>query len=88
MSVRWSQDACIRDRPELFATYVGLIAELSEVVQAHVEHLTGQLGRIIADGVVQDEFEVGDPAAAGRAVINATARFHNPVYAAEWSRLR
>ena len=73
-----------REEPELFATYVGLTAESREVVRAHVGHLTGQLARIIADGVARGEFDVADPASAGRAVFSATSRFHNPVHAAEW----
>lgn len=71
--------------PELFATYVELVTEAREVVRAHVDHLAGQLARIIAAGVAQGEFAVVDPAAAGRAVFDATSRFHNPVHAPEWS---
>jgi AcrR family transcriptional regulator len=73
------------DDPELFATYMELVAEAREVVRAHVDHLVGQLARIIADGVAQGEFTVADPAAAGRAVFDATSRFHNPAHAPEWS---
>jgi AcrR family transcriptional regulator len=71
--------------PELFATYMTLVAEAREVVKAHVDQLTGQIARIIADGIAQGEFAVSDPVAAGRAVFDATARFHNPAHAAEWS---
>ena len=77
---RWA-----REEPELFATYVGLTAESREVVRAHVEHLTGQLARIIADGVTSGEFRLVDPVVAGRAVFSATSRFHNPVHLAEWA---
>jgi AcrR family transcriptional regulator len=73
------------DDPELFATYIELTAEAREVVKAHVDHLTDQLACIIAAGVAQGEFMVADPAAAGRAVFDATARFHNPAHAPEWS---
>jgi AcrR family transcriptional regulator len=73
------------DEPELFATYVGLTADAREVVKAHVDSLVGQLARIIADGVARGELEATNPDAAGRAVFDATARFHNPVHAAEWS---
>jgi hypothetical protein len=45
----------------------------------------GQLTRIIADGVAQGAFTVADPAAAGRAVFDATSRFHNPAHAPEWA---
>jgi AcrR family transcriptional regulator len=71
--------------PELFETYVQLVAESRDVVLAHVETLTGQLAAIVADGVQRGEFADVYPAMAGRAVFDATARFHNPVHAAEWS---
>jgi AcrR family transcriptional regulator len=71
--------------PELFKTYVQLVAESRDVVVAHVETLTEQLAAIVADGVQRGEFADVDPATAGRAVFDASARFHNPVHAAEWS---
>lgn len=73
------------DDPELLATYMELVAEAREVVRAHVDRLVGQLTRIIADGVARGEFTVADPTAAGRAVFDATARFHNPAHAPEWA---
>jgi AcrR family transcriptional regulator len=71
--------------PELFATYVQLTADARTVVTAHVNALTAQLGRIIADGDEHGDFAVRDPVAAGRAVFDATARFHNPAHAPEWA---
>lgn len=73
------------ENPELFETYVQLVAESRDVVVAHVETLTGQLAATVADGVQRGEFADVDPAMAGHAVFDATARFHNPVHAAEWS---
>jgi AcrR family transcriptional regulator len=73
------------DDPELFATYHTLAADSRWVVVAHVDTLTDQLRRIIADGVDRAELSADDPAAAARAVFNATSRFHNPAHAAEWS---
>ncbi|MFC8915687.1 TetR/AcrR family transcriptional regulator [Streptomyces sp. NPDC047821] len=73
--------------PELFATYEVLIGESSAVVAEHVDHLVGQLARIIEDGHRQGEFaapETGFTTTA-RAVFDATDRFHDPVHAAEWS---
>lgn len=75
----------VLDDPELFATYIALTAEARDVVGEHVGTLTGQLARIVADGVARGELTVADPAAAARAVFDATARFHNPVHASEWS---
>ena len=73
------------DEPELFATYIELAADARGVVKAHVDTLVAQLARIVADGVARGEFETTDPAATGRAVFDATARFHNPAHAPEWS---
>ena len=75
----------VLDDPELFATYCAIVADARDVVRAHVDNLTGQIARILADGVRRGEFTAVDPAATGRAVFNATARFHNPVHAPEWS---
>jgi len=73
------------DDPELFATYIELAAEARDVVRAHVETLVVQLARIIADGAARGEFVAEDPRVAGRAVFDATSRFHHPAHAAEWS---
>ena len=74
-----------REDPELFATYVQLVAESRQVVIAHVQTLTGQLAGMIADGIQRGEFAAVDPTTVGRAVFDATARFHNPAHASEWS---
>ena len=74
----------VLDDPELFATYHAIALESREVVRTHVEHLVGQLTQIIADGAASGELRVADPAAAARAVFDATSRFHNPAHGAEW----
>ncbi|ANP54903.1 AcrR family transcriptional regulator [Streptomyces griseochromogenes] len=74
------------DDPELFATYTVLADEMGTVVGEHLADLTGQLTRIIADGAGSGTFAVPDPAAAARAVFQATGRFHDPGYAREWTR--
>lgn len=71
--------------PELFATYTVLAAEQDEVIAEHVSDLLGQIERIISDGVTDGAFTIADPAAAARAVFDATARFHDPLYAASWA---
>ncbi|WP_328317391.1 TetR/AcrR family transcriptional regulator [Streptomyces sp. NBC_00388] len=72
--------------PELFATFGVLTEEHSGVVGRHIGTLVGQLARIIEDGSAQGEFAAAeaDFTAAARAVFDATVRFHDPVYAAEW----
>jgi len=71
--------------PELFATYHALVSESRDVVHAHVEELTGEVSAIVADGIRRGEFAAVDPAATGKAIFYATARFHDPSYAAEWN---
>lgn len=73
------------DDPELFATYEVLMGE-STVVEEHIRELVGQLREIIEEGVGDGQFAADDPAAAAQAVFDATARFHDPAYAAEWRK--
>ncbi|WP_165988924.1 TetR family transcriptional regulator [Streptomyces sp. YIM 98790] len=75
------------DDPELFATYLVLADEASEVVERHLTTLVGQLARILADGRGDGLFSLpgDDPVAAARAVFHASARFHDPAHAAVWS---
>jgi len=74
--------------PELFATYVALTGEHSGVVNRHITTMLGQLARIVGDGAQRGEFPASGPAAdpetAARTVWDATCRFHDPRYAAEW----
>ncbi|MFB6619550.1 TetR family transcriptional regulator [Streptomyces sp. NPDC056367] len=72
------------DDPELFATYTVLLAENSGVVDSHLNELIDQLARIIAEGVAAGTIAADDVPAAARAVFDATGRFHDPQYAADW----
>ncbi|MGW0764383.1 TetR family transcriptional regulator [Streptomyces sp. NPDC002676] len=74
------------DDPELFATYTVLTEEVVGAVSEHVADLTAQLATIIAAGAESGAFTAPDPAAAARAVFQATGRFHDPCYAREWQR--
>ncbi|MFJ8827070.1 TetR family transcriptional regulator [Streptomyces sp. NPDC102467] len=74
------------DDPELFATYSVLTTEISDVVDAHIGELAGQLTAIVQEGVGQGQFEAPDIPATARALFEATAHFHDPVYAPQWSR--
>lgn len=74
----------VLDDPELFATYHALVEQAGTVVQAHIAELVAQLSKIIADGIAEGSFSVGDPAKAAGAVFQATLRFHHPIHAAEW----
>ncbi|MFE9424934.1 TetR family transcriptional regulator [Kitasatospora sp. NPDC006697] len=73
------------DDPELFATYLVLVAEHSGTVAAHLEVLTDQIARIVADGVRQGEFADLPVEGTARAVFQAAAHFHDPSHAPEWA---
>ncbi|GII04168.1 TetR family transcriptional regulator [Planobispora takensis] len=73
------------DDPELFATYSVLVGEDDGVIAEHVGHLVDQLTRIVADGIAEGTFAAAEPRITARAVFDATGRFHDPAYAAEWS---
>lgn len=75
----------VRDDPELFAAYRSLAMETRDVVQAHMDTLLRQVARIIADGVARAEFLASDPMVTAQAVLDATARFHDPVHAPSWA---
>jgi AcrR family transcriptional regulator len=79
--------------PELFATYLVLAGELSEAVDRHLDTLNGQLAAIIEDGRRRGEFVVpppgtpeADPRTTALTVAQATAVFHDPVHAGQWTR--
>ena len=71
--------------PELFAAYRTLAADAESVVAAHLDALVGLAATVIRSGVEEGSFRAVDPAAAARAVLFATSRFHHPVHAAEWA---
>ena len=71
--------------PELTATYFALAQRTSHVVEEHLAELTAQIARVIADGEATGDFRATDPDTAARAVLVATARFHHPAHAAEWT---
>jgi AcrR family transcriptional regulator len=75
------------DDPELFATYTTLATDSSTVIAEHIADMTGEIARIIADGIAAGEFTPLDPVPTARAVFDATLRFHHPGYAGDWSAL-
>ena len=75
----------VLDDPEMFANYLEIAAGARDVVKGHVEALSGQVAQILRDGMNRGEFAVTDPLSAGKAVLEATARFHHPAHAREWT---
>ena len=79
-----AKQAKARDDFELFAAYRILAVEHSSAATDHVADLLRQLQAILADGIARGDFQATDPAAAARAVFDATTRFHHPTHATEW----
>lgn len=74
------------DDPELFATYSALADETSGVIDDHIALMVAEIAGILRDGIAAGEFaRTDDVDLTARAVFDATARFHDPAYAAEWS---
>jgi AcrR family transcriptional regulator len=74
-----------REDPELFQTFHAIATQAREVVAEHLRILAAQIAQIVEAGVARGEFTATDTATVGRAVLQATARFHHPVHAAEWA---
>jgi AcrR family transcriptional regulator len=75
----------VLEDPEMFATYLTLAQEACKTVRAHKESLIDQVALILSDGVKQGAFQVTDAQATGRAIFDATSRFHHPAHSDEWS---
>ncbi len=76
----------VLDDPELFATYAALAAEARDVFSGYMSRRTNQLVRLIEDGNARGEWTIADPAVVSRAIFSATARFHDPAHASEWTQ--
>jgi AcrR family transcriptional regulator len=74
-----------REDPELFENYHQISAADPGAVEEHVSVLAEQITAILRDGVAAGEVRRSALAAGGRAVLDATARFHNPAHVGEWS---
>ena len=72
--------------PELFATYSALAAEAGEAIVEHKGRMQQQIASIIAAGMASGDFRQLDPAAAARALFDATARFHYPGLSHLWDQ--
>jgi AcrR family transcriptional regulator len=75
------------DDPELFATYSVLVGDASGVIGEHVTKMVNEVAGILRDGIAAGEFTpVDDIELTATTVLNATIRFHNPKFAAEWAQ--
>ncbi len=73
------------DDPELFATFEVLVRETSGVVAEHIAKMVAEIEVILRQGISAGEFAPVDIPLTAQAIFDATARFHDPAYAAHWS---
>lgn len=71
--------------PELFAMSREIFAAAHEVIARHAATLEGQVATILRDGVARGDFELDDVNDTAKAMLDATARFHDPAHSTEWS---
>lgn len=74
-----------KEDPELFAMYNALAEESVEVITAHIHELIAQLTKIVEEGIKSGEFQKGNAHEQAAAIFYATARFHHPALAKEWT---
>ena len=74
-----------REDPELFETYCRVGKDGPRVASAHVELLLGLLDRVLAEGVAAGDIRPAAVAAGGRALFDATSRFHHPALHESWT---
>ena len=72
--------------PELFATYSALAAEAGDAIAEHKARMQQLIASIIAAGMASGDFRQLDPAAAARALFDATAPFHYPGLSHLWDQ--
>ncbi|WP_413303967.1 TetR family transcriptional regulator [Bacillus sp. 1P10SD] len=75
----------VKEDPALFAMYSMLVEESVEAVDTHIRELIGQIIPIVEAGIASGEFKSTDAVATASGVFMATARFHHPALAKEWS---
>lgn len=71
--------------PELFAMSREIFAAAGEVIARHVATLERQVAAILKDGVERGDFVLDNIDDTAKAMLDATARFHDPAHSTEWS---
>ncbi|GGG72854.1 TetR family transcriptional regulator [Paenibacillus radicis (ex Gao et al. 2016)] len=72
--------------PEMFAMYAAVTLDATAIIAEHIDSLTGQIEVLLERGKVSGAFRYDQPAdRLARAVFSATAKFHHPAHAAEWT---
>lgn len=70
--------------PELFEAFRQLTYQAPAQIRVYRQRLTDQIAILLEAGLASGEIRDLEPGSAARALLNATTRFHNPVFAPEW----
>lgn len=69
----------LHDDPELFRLHQEVVGASPEMVEQHIAALVAQIERIIADGIIAQDFPLTiDAPIAAKAFLHATMAFHHP----------
>jgi AcrR family transcriptional regulator len=71
--------------PELFSAYRTLAADAKSAAGVHVGELVALAAAIIRDGIAEGTFRNVEPTATAAAILRATAWYHHPAHASDWS---
>ncbi|REK74278.1 TetR/AcrR family transcriptional regulator [Paenibacillus paeoniae] len=69
---------------EMFKMYAAVTLSEVEIIEAHVNRLITQMGRLIDSGMLTGEFKEGNSEQLARALFLATSPFHHPAHAKAW----
>ncbi|GIP47524.1 TetR family transcriptional regulator [Paenibacillus sp. J53TS2] len=76
------------DDPEMFAMYAAVTEAAAEIIEAHLDHLIGQITTIIEGGIRAGEFKALEPRETARAIFLAFLHFHHPAHFRQWTNER
>ncbi|MCP3808684.1 TetR family transcriptional regulator [Paenibacillus sp. Lou8.1] len=70
--------------PELFAIYTKIAEESDDIANEFVNHIIGNITKIVEAGISNHEFKEGLAEEVARGIYVATVRFHHPLHSREW----
>ncbi|EOS54197.1 TetR family transcriptional regulator [Paenibacillus barengoltzii] len=74
--------------PEMFAMYAAVTEAAADIIEAHIDHLIGQIHTIFEGGIRAGEFKALEPKEASRAIFLAFLHFHHPAHFRQWTNER
>ncbi|WP_042169350.1 TetR family transcriptional regulator [Paenibacillus gorillae] len=83
--IRIKRNASLDDA-EMFAMYAAVTLDPTAIIDEHIDSLVGQIAVLLERGKNSGVFRMEQPAdRLAQALFSATAKFHHPAHAAEWT---